>query len=68
MTTAAPTKMTLPAEREVQAAVQLKHPALDVDHCLEILFRQGVVQTTKALATYPVIPNLKNPRVVRNSR
>ncbi len=68
MTTTAPTKMTLPAEREVQAAVQLKYPALDVDHYLEILFRQGLVQTTKALATYRVISNLKNPRVVRNSR
>ncbi|MCA5919584.1 hypothetical protein LGL97_14305 [Pectobacterium brasiliense] len=68
MTTTVPTKMTLPAEREVQAAVQLKHPALGVDHYLEILFRQGLVQTTKALATCRVIPNLKNHRVVRNSR
>ncbi|MGV2895438.1 PIN domain-containing protein [Achromobacter sp. AGC78] len=31
---------------------QLKNPPIDVDRYLEILFRQGLVQTTKALATY----------------
>lgn len=31
---------------------QLKSPPIDVDRYLEILFRQGLVQTTKALATY----------------
>jgi hypothetical protein len=31
---------------------QLKNPPIDVDHYLEILFRQGLVQATKALATY----------------
>ncbi len=31
---------------------QLKNPSIDVDHYLEILFRQGLVQTTKALAPY----------------
>ena len=31
---------------------QLKNPPIDVDHYLEILFRQGLVQTTKVLATY----------------
>ena len=34
---------------------QLKNPSIDVDRCLEILFRQGLVQTTKALATYRAI-------------
>ncbi|MEH2922413.1 PIN domain-containing protein [Samsonia erythrinae] len=34
---------------------QLKNPPIDVDHYLEILFRQGLVQTTKALATYRAI-------------
>ncbi|MDS1141394.1 PIN domain-containing protein [Pusillimonas sp. SM2304] len=31
---------------------QLKTPPIDVDHYLEILFRQGLVQAAKALATY----------------
>ncbi|WP_051423617.1 LysR family transcriptional regulator [Bordetella petrii] len=31
---------------------QLKNPPIDVDRYLEILFQQGLVQTTKALATY----------------
>lgn len=31
---------------------QLKNPPIDVDRYLEILFRQGLVQTIKALATY----------------
>lgn len=31
---------------------QLKNPPIDVDRYLEILFRQGLVQTTKALAAY----------------
>jgi len=31
---------------------QLKNPPMDVDRYLEILFRQGLVQTTKVLATY----------------
>lgn len=31
---------------------QLKKPPIDVDRYLEILLRQGLVQTTKALATY----------------
>lgn len=34
---------------------QLKSPPLDVDHYLEILLRQGLVQTTKTLATYRAI-------------
>lgn len=34
---------------------QLKSPPIDVDRYLEILFRQGLVQTTKALATYRAI-------------
>ncbi len=34
---------------------QLKNPALDVDRYLEILFRQGLVQTSKVLATYRAI-------------
>lgn len=34
---------------------QLKNPPIDVDRYLEILFRQGLVQTTKALATYRAI-------------
>jgi len=31
---------------------QLRNPPIDVDRYLEILLRQGLVQTTKALATY----------------
>ncbi|MBN9476928.1 MAG: PIN domain-containing protein [Bordetella sp. SCN 67-23] len=31
---------------------QLVHPSIDVDRYLDILLRQGLVQTTKALATY----------------
>lgn len=31
---------------------QLKNPPIDVDHYLEILFRQGLVQTVKNLTTY----------------
>ena len=31
---------------------QLKNPPIDVDRYREILFRQGLVQTTKALTTY----------------
>lgn len=34
---------------------QLKKPSIDVDRYLEILFRQGLVQTTKALASYRAI-------------
>ncbi|MDR2208676.1 MAG: PIN domain-containing protein [Azoarcus sp.] len=34
---------------------QLKNPPIDVDRYLEILFRQGLVQTTKLLATYRAI-------------
>lgn len=34
---------------------QLKNPAIEVDRYLEILFRQGLVQTTKALAPYRAI-------------
>ena len=34
---------------------QLKNPPIDVDRYLEILFRQGLVQTTKTLATYRTI-------------
>lgn len=34
---------------------QLKNPPIDVDRYLEILFRQGLVQTTKALVTYRAI-------------
>ena len=34
---------------------QLKHPPIDVDRYLEILLRQGLVQTTKVLATYRTI-------------
>jgi hypothetical protein len=31
---------------------QLKNPPIDVDRYLETLLRQGLVQTTKTLATY----------------
>lgn len=31
---------------------QLKNPPIDVDHYLDILLRQGLVQTTKVLANY----------------
>ena len=34
---------------------QLKHPPIEVDRYLEILLRQGLVQTTKVLATYRTI-------------
>ncbi|WP_288408075.1 PIN domain-containing protein [uncultured Herbaspirillum sp.] len=34
---------------------QLKKPVVDVDHYLEILLRQGLVQTAKALSTYRAI-------------
>lgn len=34
---------------------QLKSPPMDVERYLDILFRQGLVQTTKALATYRAI-------------
>ena len=34
---------------------QLKNPPIDVDSYLEILLRQGLVQTTKVLATYRAI-------------
>ena len=34
---------------------QLKNPPLDVDHYLDVLLRQGLVQTAKALATYRAI-------------
>jgi hypothetical protein len=35
--------------------VQLKNPPLDVDHYLDVLLRQGLVQTAKALAIYRAI-------------
>jgi hypothetical protein len=31
---------------------QLRNPPMDVDHYLDILLRQGLVQTTKVLAAY----------------
>ncbi|MCM8566474.1 PIN domain-containing protein [Thauera linaloolentis] len=34
---------------------QLKHPPLDVDRYLDVLLRQGLVQTVKALSTYRAI-------------
>ncbi|PAU86022.1 PIN domain-containing protein [Pseudomonas sp. WN033] len=34
---------------------QLTNPPIDIDTYLDILFRQGLVQTTKALATYRTI-------------
>lgn len=34
---------------------QLKNPTIDVDRYLDILQRQGLVQTTKVLATYRTI-------------
>lgn len=34
---------------------QLKHPSLDVDRYLDVLLRQGLVQTVKALSTYRAI-------------
>nr|WP_237028304.1 PIN domain-containing protein [Pectobacterium carotovorum] len=34
---------------------QLKNPPIDVDHYLEFLLRQGLVQATKTLATYRAI-------------
>lgn len=34
---------------------QLKNPPIDVNRYLEIQFQQGLVQTTKALATYRFI-------------
>lgn len=34
---------------------QLKSPPLDVDHHLDALLRQGLVQTVKALSTYRAI-------------
>lgn len=34
---------------------QLKNPTIDVDRYLDILLRQGLVQTTKALASYRTI-------------
>ena len=34
---------------------QVKHPPIEVDRYLEILLRQGLVQTTKVLATYRTI-------------
>ena len=34
---------------------QLKNPPLDVDHYLDVLLRQGLVQTAKALASYRAI-------------
>ena len=34
---------------------QLKNPPLDVDHYLDVLLRQGLVQTATALATYRAI-------------
>jgi DNA-binding IclR family transcriptional regulator len=34
---------------------QLKNPPADVDQYLDMLLRQGLVQTTKALSTYRLI-------------
>lgn len=34
---------------------QLRHPPLDVDRYLDVLLRQGLVQTVKALSTYRAI-------------
>jgi len=31
---------------------KLRNPSIDVDRYLDILLRQGLVQTTKVLATY----------------
>lgn len=42
------------AAAQLQRA-QLKNPLIDVDRYLEVLFRQGLVQTTKALASYRTI-------------
>ena len=51
--------MELPAAAVVSAVqrqrAQLKHPPIEVDRYLEILLRQGLVQTTKVLATYRTI-------------
>jgi len=44
--------VTAAAQRQ---RAQLKNPSIDVDRYLEILFRQGLVQTTKALASYRTI-------------
>jgi hypothetical protein len=90
MTSTALSNVTLPAEKEVEAAVQgqralaaflaagfetqriqifeeinqahqvelrqhLKHPPVGVDEFLETLLRQGLVQTSKSLATYRAI-------------
>jgi PIN domain len=38
-----------------QQRAQLKNPPLDVDHYLDVLLRQGLVETAKALATYRAI-------------
>ena len=55
---------------------QLKNPPLDVDHYLDVLLRQGLVQTTKALATYmgsdeppalPQFPWMNMPKSQRNA-
>ncbi|WP_283603748.1 hypothetical protein [Serratia proteamaculans] len=35
---------------------QLKNPPIDVDRYLEILFQQGLIQTTKALSFHSLIP------------
>ena len=34
---------------------QLENPALNVNHYLDVLLRQGLVQTAKALANYRAI-------------
>ncbi|NQE47339.1 PIN domain-containing protein [Herbaspirillum rubrisubalbicans] len=47
-----PTAVAAAAQRQ---RAQLKKPAVDVDHYLEILLRQGLVQTAKALSTYRAI-------------
>jgi len=60
MITTTQSKMALPAAGEMKAAVQgqraqRKNLPMNVDRCLEILLRQGLVQTTKVLTTYRTI-------------
>ena len=46
---------------------QLKHPPIEVDRYLEILLRQGLVQTTKVLATYhTILLTRREPRMTKN--
>jgi hypothetical protein len=47
-----PAAVVAAAQRQRAA---LKNPPLDVDHYLDVLLRQGLVQTVKALATYRAI-------------